>query len=163
ELTYIAGPALLGGVLAARSTSLALVVNALLLVAGAVALLTHGPLRRATAPSLVARGPSVRRSRAGALSAPGVVVLALAFAGLGAALLLAGVGVAPGFATAYGLTSRIAPEGTTTEAFSWLSTGIAVGVAGGSAFAGLLADGPGPRLAFLAGAITPLAAAALLR
>jgi MFS family permease len=81
---------------------------------------------------------------------------------VGGALLVAGLTVAQGFATAYGITARIAPEGTSTEAFSWLSTGIAVGVAAGSAVAGALTDGPGPRLAYVAGALAPLAAAALI-
>lgn len=239
ELTYIAGPALLGGLLAARSSRLALVTAAMLLVLGSGALVGHGRLRRATG----AHPEDYHRTPWGALASPGVLLLTLAFTALGVALggtevavaaacakaghqpvaglllglwglgsmvgggimakrpprgdparrlvaltaamallhaglalaigaglpalglalFLAGAVVAPGFATGYGLTSRIAPPGTVTEAFSWLSTGIAAGVAAGSALAGSLVDGPGVPVAFAAAALAPLVAAALLR
>ena len=52
---------------------------------------------------------------------------------LAALLLLAGGAIAPSFGLAYGLVDSAAPEGTVTEAFTWLTTGIAAGLAGGSA------------------------------
>jgi MFS family permease len=93
-----------------------------------------------------------------ALLAAGHVLLALP-AGLlafGALLLLAGAAIAPAFALANGLVDGVAPSGTVTEAFTWLTTGVAGGLAAGSALGGTLAQGPG------AGAAFGLAAAALL-
>jgi len=69
-----------------------------------------------------------------------------------AALVLSGVAIAPAFATAYTLISRLAPTGTTTEAFAWLSTSIVAGLALGNAAAGLLVEGAGLRSGFLAAA-----------
>ncbi len=46
-----------------------------------------------------------------------------------------------------------------TEAFTWLTTGIAAGLAGGSALAGVLAEGPGAGAAFLVAAVGAAAAA----
>jgi predicted MFS family arabinose efflux permease len=78
---------------------------------------------------------------------------------LGALLLLAGGGIAPSFGLAYGLVDSAAPEGTVTEAFTWLTTGIAAGLALGSALAGVLAEGPGAGFAFLVAACGGAAAA----
>ena len=78
---------------------------------------------------------------------------------LAALLLLAGGAIAPSFGLAYGLVDSAAPEGTVTEAFTWLTTGIAAGLAGGSALAGVLAEGPGAGAAFLVAAVGAAAAA----
>jgi len=78
---------------------------------------------------------------------------------LAALLLLAGGAIAPSFGLAYGLVDTAAPEGTVTEAFTWLTTGIAAGLAGGSALAGVLAEGPGAGAAFLVAAVGAAAAA----
>ena len=72
---------------------------------------------------------------------------------LAALLLLAGGAIAPSFGLAYGLVDTAAPEGTVTEAFTWLTTGIAAGLAGGSALAGVLAEGPGAEAGFLVAAV----------
>ena len=78
---------------------------------------------------------------------------------LGALLLLAGGAIAPSFGLAYGLVDGAAPEGTVTEAFTWLTTGIAAGIAAGSAFAGVLAEGPGAEAGFILAACGAAAAA----
>ena len=78
---------------------------------------------------------------------------------LAALLLLAGGAIAPAFGLAYGLVDTAAPEGTVTEAFTWLTTGIAAGLAGGSAVAGVLAEGPGAGAGFLVAAVGAAAAA----
>ena len=78
---------------------------------------------------------------------------------LAALLLLAGGAIAPSFGLAYGLVDSAAPEGTVTEAFTWLTTGIAAGLAGGSALAGVLAEGPGAGAGFLVAAVGAAAAA----
>ena len=78
---------------------------------------------------------------------------------LAALLLLAGGAIAPSFGLAYGLVDTAAPEGTVTEAFTWLTTGIAAGLAGGSAVAGVLAEGPGAGAGFLLAAVGGAAAA----
>ncbi len=46
-----------------------------------------------------------------------------------------------------------------TEAFTWLTTGIATGIAAGSAFAGVLAEGPGAEAGFILAACGAGAAA----
>jgi MFS family permease len=78
---------------------------------------------------------------------------------LGALLVLAGAGVAPLFAAANTLASRLAVPGTSTEAFAWLNTAVAGGVALGALLGGTLADSGGATAAFLAsGAAAAVAA-----
>jgi predicted MFS family arabinose efflux permease len=54
-----------------------------------------------------------------------------------ALMLIAGMPIAPAFAASYGLVDELGVPGTTTEAFSWLTTaivaGLAVGTSGGGA------------------------------
>jgi predicted MFS family arabinose efflux permease len=59
-------------------------------------------------------------------------------------LLVAGVPIAPAFAASYGLVDRLAMPGTSTEAFSWLSTAIVAGISLGTAIAGLMIEHLGP-------------------
>ena len=68
---------------------------------------------------------------------------------LAGVLLVAGAAIAPSYATVYGMVERAAPAGTVTEAFAWLATAVAVGAAGGSAAAGVLAEHAGPTAVFL--------------
>lgn len=85
-------------------------------------------------------------------------------AALAAALVLAGLGVAPAMASANGSIDGVAPAGTITEAFTWLSTGIAAGLAAGGPLAGALAEAIGPASGFLpAAAACGLAAAIVWR
>jgi MFS family permease len=79
-----------------------------------------------------------------ALAAAAGSVLALA-----AVLCLAGATIAPTYASVYALVERIAPAGTVTEAFAWMSTAVAIGSALGAALAGSVADSAGPSAVFL--------------
>jgi MFS family permease len=82
------------------------------------------------------------------------------------AALLAGLAISPTLIASFGLVERLVPVSTRTEGFTWLNSGLGVGVAGGSAVGGALADGPGARVAFtvcLLGAALALAAAVLGR
>ena len=47
------------------------------------------------------------------------------------------------------MVERLAPAGTVTEAFAWLSTAAAIGTAAGAAGAGPLAEAMGPVAAFV--------------
>jgi predicted MFS family arabinose efflux permease len=69
---------------------------------------------------------------------PGLVTLDLS-------MLVAGLTIAPTLIAGYGLVERQAPELRRTEAMTWLSSAISVGVALGSAVAGHLVDLAGPR------------------
>ena len=68
----------------------------------------------------------------------------LAFAGsiavMGALLVLTGVAIAPMATTEFALVERLAPAGTSTEAYSWLIVAGAVGFGAGSALAGVLVE-----------------------
>lgn len=68
--------------------------------------------------------------------------------GLGALLLLTGVVNAPLIATFYILVEQLAPRGTVTEAFTWVSTTFLVGISTGVALAGIGADLVDPRAGF---------------
>ena len=63
--------------------------------------------------------------------------------GMGAALAAAGLFVTPIAATSYVLTEAATASAHRTEAFTWLSTGQAIGSAAGAALAGLLASTTG--------------------
>jgi MFS family permease len=69
---------------------------------------------------------------------------------LGLLLLIAGATIAPTFVSANGMLDHLAPAGTLTEAFTWTSTGISVGIAAGSAVAGALVEASSPGIAMLA-------------
>jgi hypothetical protein len=72
-----------------------------------------------------------------------------ALAAMGAALVVAGVAIAPLLVCHYLLVERLAPAGTVTEAFNWALSGFLGGLAGGAALAGAVieAAGVGPALA----------------
>jgi hypothetical protein len=53
-----------------------------------------------------------------------------------ALLILAGLGLAPSTASAYSLIGALAPDGATTEAYSWQIVGYVVGSAAGAWLAG---------------------------
>jgi predicted MFS family arabinose efflux permease len=81
--------------------------------------------------------------------------LALAHAPLALAplLLVSGVTIAPVLTTAMTLVGAAAPAGTTTEAFTWTSTGITAGIAVGAALGGALAEAASPGAAFALAAV----------
>ena len=63
---------------------------------------------------------------------------------------MAGASIAPTFVSANGMLDDLAPAGTITEAFTWTSTGIAIGIAAGSTLAGALVDTASPAVAMAA-------------
>jgi MFS family permease len=84
-------------------------------------------------------------------TAPSAPVLAA----MGVSLASAGLFLTPLAAVSYVLMEQAATPAHRTEAFAWLSTGLAVGTAAGSGLAGLLAGWAGPAAALL---IAPAAA-----
>jgi predicted MFS family arabinose efflux permease len=100
-----------------------------------------------------------------ALVVAGIALLAVA-AGvvqLAAGMLLAGLGIAPAIACLYLLVDRLAPTGTVTEAFTWVTTAFATGFAAGNALGGSLVHRVGTDRAFLVAAGGVAAAALLAR
>jgi len=109
-----------------------------------------------------AGGLLITRSGGGARTAGGLgLVLAALAAGhlalipasgailsLAAMLLLAGAAIAPAEASVNAMVDDAAPPGTTTEAFAWLASAMAIGGALGAAAAGTLIDSAGPAAAF---------------
>lgn len=67
-----------------------------------------------------------------------LTLMARSIEGLTVALLIAGLPIAPGFASGYSLVNRLALPGSATESFAWISTAVTVGVAAGTAVAGVL-------------------------
>ena len=110
-----------------------------------------------------ARGPERRMVGLLLLVVAGIALLAVA-AGvvqLAAGMVVAGLGIAPAIACLYLLVDRLAPAGTVTEAFTWVTTAFATGFAAGNALGGNLVHGVGTDRAFLVAA-SGVAAAALL-
>jgi MFS family permease len=64
---------------------------------------------------------------------------------LDAGMLVAGLTISPTLIAGYGLIERQAPSARRTEAMTWLSSTIAVGVATGSSICGRIVDTAGPR------------------
>ena len=77
------------------------------------------------------------------------------------AALLAGVAVSPTLIASFGLVDQLVPVAARTEGFSWLNSGLGVGVALGFALSGAVADALDSRAAFLVGLGGALAAAAV--
>ena len=76
---------------------------------------------------------------------------------LSIAFFIAGFGVAPALAVLYTMVSATVKFSETAEAFGWLSSGMLLGAAGGSALAGFAVDAYGP----LGGIVLSLALIAL--
>jgi MFS family permease len=74
---------------------------------------------------------------------------------------LGGLGLPPLLTCLFQLVDRLAPPGTTTEAFAWLISAFLAGSSLGAFTAGALADGGLTYVAFLAGAASSLAALAV--
>jgi predicted MFS family arabinose efflux permease len=112
-----------------------------------------------------ARGPEQRMVRLLLLVVVGVALLAVAtgVVQLAAGMVLAGLGIAPAIACLYLLVDRLAPAGTVTEAFTWVTTAFAAGFAAGNALGGSLVHGVGTDRAFLVAAGGVAAAALLAR
>jgi len=112
-----------------------------------------GPFLAAWAAGSLAGGLAVARSRAPADPSRRLVTLLWATAAadalvaaapgpwtLAIALVVAGLCIAPAFATLYAMVADVAREGTLTEAYTWITTGITAGVALGSAIGGTVVD-----------------------
>ena len=80
---------------------------------------------------------------------------------LGAVVLFAGLTIAPTLIAGYGLIERQAPETSRTEAMTWLSSSVSIGVATGSAVCGRVVDMAGPRWGYGFAASCGLAAIAI--
>jgi MFS family permease len=111
------------------------------------------------------RGPERRMIGLLALVVAGIALLAVAagLVQLAAGMVLAGLGIAPAIACLYLLVDRLAPAGTVTEAFTWVTTGFATGFAAGNALGGTLVQRLGVDASFLAAAAGVAAAALLAR
>jgi MFS family permease len=111
------------------------------------------------------RGPEQRVIGLLALVMAGIAVLAVAtgLAQLAAGMVLAGLGIAPAIACLYLLVDRLAPTGTVTEAFTWVTTAFATGFALGNALGGTLVHLAGIDGSFLVAAGGVAAAALLAR
>jgi MFS family permease len=101
-----------------------------------------------------ARGPEQRMVGLLALVVAGIALLSVAtgLVQLGAGMVLAGLGIAPAIACLYLLVDRLAPAGTVTEAFTWVTTAFASGIAAGNALGGTLVQRVGTDGAFLVAA-----------
>jgi MFS family permease len=79
---------------------------------------------------------------------------------LDAGMLVAGLTISPTLIAGYGLIERQAPRARRTEAMTWLSSSIAVGVAVGSSICGRIIDTAGPRWSYGFAALVGVAAVA---
>ncbi len=79
---------------------------------------------------------------------------------LALALFFSGLTIAPTMVTAMGLVEQLVPRGRLTEGITWTTTGLAVGVAAGAAFAGRVIDAHGASAAFAVPASAAAVAAA---
>lgn len=82
----------------------------------------------------------------------GLLAVAPSLLLLGLGLVLAGAAIAPLFTVVYSLCGRLSADGTATEAFTWLGSGLFAGAAAGAGIAGLLVHELSPAAAFAAGA-----------
>ena len=80
------------------------------------------------------------------------MALAPSFAVMTLLVIPGGMFIAPLLATRNELIGRVAPAGARTEAYTWPVTAFVGGISLGSALAGLLVEGPGWRVAFVAAA-----------
>jgi predicted MFS family arabinose efflux permease len=111
------------------------------------------------------RGPERRMVGLLVLVMAGIALLSVAtgVVQLAAGMLLAGLGIAPAIACLYLLVDRLAPAGTVTEAFTWVTTAFATGFAAGNALGGGLVHQVGTDRAFLVAAGGVAAAVLLAR
>ena len=77
---------------------------------------------------------------------------------LGFTMFLAGLALAPSLAAGYGVIGERAAPGRRTDAFAWTTTFLLLGIGGGTALGGILADVT-PTLTFAGGALVTAAAA----
>ncbi|MFE3450737.1 MFS transporter [Nonomuraea sp. NPDC059194] len=106
--------------------------------------LLYGAIRwRVSAPARLAWGLGLLAAATSALMFAGSVLLLFGAAGL------AGLVIAPVIITGYTIIERLTPAEVRTEAFTWLTGAIGLGIATGASVAGQLVDRFGPTLAFV--------------
>ncbi|MEU4703580.1 MFS transporter [Nonomuraea dietziae] len=106
--------------------------------------LLYGAIRwRVSAPARLAWGLALLAAATSALMFAGSVPLLYGAAGL------AGLVIAPVIITGYTIIERLTPAEVRTEAFTWLTGGIGLGLATGASIAGQLVDRFGPSVAFV--------------
>lgn len=76
-------------------------------------------------------------------------------------MIVSGFALAPAGTVLYGLIDELAPQGTATEAFTWMITAISSGVAAGSALGGALVSGGHPHRGLVATVVGGAVAAAI--
>jgi MFS family permease len=81
------------------------------------------------------------------------IVFAWSIVAMGALLVLTGLALAPLASTQYALVDRLAPPGTSTEAYSWHIVAGAVGFSSGAVVAGLLVEQAGVSWALASAAL----------
>jgi predicted MFS family arabinose efflux permease len=104
----------------------------------------------------------LRRFLGGAAVLTGALLalqLAVSIPTLCALAFVAGLPIAPTIGALYSLIDRSARPGTAAESFAWFGTAVSVGIATGSALAGVLVDERGVRAAFAFGAAAALVGA----
>ena len=75
---------------------------------------------------------------------------------------LAGLAIAPVVMSAYGLVDAVAARGTSTEAFSWITTAVFAGFSVGMALGGILIDAYGTKASFVLAVAAASAGAVLV-
>ena len=109
------------------------------------------------------RGPADRWPGLIAVVAIGTATVAIGWqfglSWLAVTLFVAGLGLAPTLAAGYGVIGERATAGRRTDAFAWTTTFLLLGIGGGTALGGVLAD-VSPTWTFAGGAVVTLGAAA---
>jgi MFS family permease len=77
------------------------------------------------------------------------LVFATSLQAMGGLMVLAGLAIAPATAVEYILIARLAPAGTSTEAFGWVLTATVLGTGLGSALGGAIVNGGHVQLGFV--------------
>ncbi|GLF98879.1 MFS transporter [Streptomyces yaizuensis] len=110
------------------------------------------------------KGPAPRRWLLG-VTAMAVSIIPLLLAGsltfLAVALFVAGMAIAPTMVTTMALVGQHVPRSSLTEGMTWVSTGLAIGVAFGFSAGGWAVDAAGAEAAYLVPAAAGVAAVVL--
>jgi MFS family permease len=120
-----------------------------------------GGLLAARAPAPADGVRRLRRLLVALMAGHLLLIAATGPVGLAVLLPIAGLAIAPTFACTFALVEDLAPPGTLTEAYTWLSTGIGAGIAAGAAGAGALAESASTNVAFAFAGAAAAAGAAL--
>lgn len=94
-----------------------------------------------------------------ALTAPLIVARSIPAGSICA--VLAGLAIAPVFSCQYALVGRATAPGSQTEAFTWVTSALVAGIAGGAALGGAVISSGGVAAPFIVGCVATLLAAGL--